>query len=48
MFQTEVVEKVKTFFLKIVPCMRCSKNWCSRTGHRWQYNMVLCVACQIP
>jgi hypothetical protein len=45
MFQTKVVEKVKTrsmfenfFFFKIVPFMTCGKILQSRTGHRWQHS----------
>jgi hypothetical protein len=44
MFQTKVVEKIKTHFvfddfLKIVPFMRQGgKIWWSQRGHRWLYD----------
>jgi len=45
MFQTKVVDKIKTHFMfnnfypKFVPSMRlCGKMWYNQTGHRWQYN----------
>jgi len=44
MFQTRVVEKIKTHFIsflkKITPFMRrYGKIWYSQTGHRSKYNM---------
>ena len=45
MFRTKFVQKIKThfmcnnfFFPRIMAFMRCGKIWCSRTGHRWQYD----------
>jgi len=48
MFQTKVVEKIKTHTLCSVIFARklwCEKILCSRRGHRWQYNTThaLCV-----
>ena len=52
MFQTKVVQKIKTYFFifynwfpKVVPFMReCGKIWWSQWGRRWQYDGALRAA----